>query len=444
MLSLEENQLLTQVGPGTPMGNLMRRFWLPVLLARELPIADGDPVRVLILGERLVATRDTEGRVSLLAENCPHRGASLFFGRNEDNGLRCVYHGWKFGYDGTCLDMPNEPAESDFHTKVRATAYPCREFGGLIWAYMGPREHMGELPLLEWATVPSEQLHISKWLLDANYLQGMEGEVDTTHISFLHTNFKRTADFEAVDARRVGNWRADTAPKLMLKETDYGFVYGGRRTLGGIGGLGLGPEKTFHWRLTHWLLPTFSMIPGTRWPIGGRCWIPIDDHQTWVFNYWYNGDTALTDEDYSWLDAGVLTPPIVEPKTFRNVRNKSNDYLLDRQAQRTLNFTGIFGGGTQDQAMTEGMGAIYDRRNEHLGSADMAVIAARRILLRHVRRLQEGTGPFAAQHGDLYRVRALDVATDAGSIEEVLDEFRDEVTIRNSPSALLNVPLARA
>src|SRR5579871_2393211 len=249
------------------------------------------PDRSQILGERLVAFRDSEGRPGLLAENCPHRGASLFFGRNEENGLRCVYHGWKFSSDGTCLDMPNEPAESDFRTKVRATAYPCQEFGGLIWAFMGPPERMGELPLLEWATVPAEHLHISKWLLEANYLQGMEGDIDTTHISFLHTNFKRTEDFDSVDARRVGNWRADTAPKLMLKETDYGFVYGGRRKYAGDSG------KAFHWRLTHWLLPTFSMIPGTRWPIGGRCWIPIDDHHTWVFNYWYNGDAPLTDAD---------------------------------------------------------------------------------------------------------------------------------------------------
>jgi phthalate 4,5-dioxygenase len=434
MLSLEENELLTRVGAATPMGEFMRRFWLPVLLARELPEADCDPVRVQILGERLVAFRDSTGNLALVAENCPHRGASLFFGRNEEGGIRCVYHGWKFSVDGACLDMPNEPAESDFRTKVRATAYPCQEYGGLIWAYMGPSDKLGELPQLEWAMVPDNHLHISKWLLEANYLQGMEGEVDTTHISFLHTNFKRTEDFDSVDQRRVGNWRADTAPRLMLKETDYGFVYGGRRKYEEAHG--------FHWRLTHWLMPTFSMIPGTRWPIGGRCWIPMDDKRTWVFNYWYNADRPLSPEDHAWMDAGVLTPPMVDPKTFVNVRNKSNNYLLDRQAQRSLNFTGIFGGGTQDQAMTEGMGPIYDRRKEHLGTADTAVIAARRILLRNVRRLREGIEPYPPQHGDIYRVRALDVVTTAESIEEVVTEFCDEVELRNRPSPLLNVPLA--
>jgi phthalate 4,5-dioxygenase oxygenase subunit len=436
MLSLEENQLLTRVGPGTPMGTLMRRFWLPVLLARELPAAECDPVRVQILGERLVAFRDSTGVVGLLAENCPHRGASLFFGRNEQAGLRCVYHGWKFAVDGTCLDMPNEPAESDFRHKVQAVAYPCREQGGLIWAYLGPPDKMGELPQLEWALVPPAHLHISKWLLEANYLQGMEGEVDTTHISFLHTNFKQTEDFEGVDQRRVGNWRADTAPRLMLKETDYGFVYGGRRNYQNGSG--------FHWRLTHWLMPTFSMIPGTRWPIGGRCWIPIDDHRTWVFNYWYNADTPLPAADLAWCEAGVLTPPVVDSETFRNVRNKGNDYLLDRDLQRTANFTGIFGGGTQDQAMTEGMGPIYDRRKEHLGTSDLAVIAARRILLRTIRHLQDGVEPFPAQHGEVYRVRALDVVTPADEIEAVLAEFGDEAALRNSPSPLLNVPLSHS
>jgi hypothetical protein len=262
----------------------------------------------------------------------------------------------------------------------------------------------------------------------------MEGEVDTTHISFLHTNFNPTEEFDSVDQRRVGNWRADTAPRLMLKETDYGFVYGGRRKYQA--------GEAFHWRLTHWLMPTFSMIPGTRWPIGGRCWIPIDDHHTWVFNYWYNADAPLPPEDHAWMDAGVLTPPVVDAKTFVNVRNKSNDYLLERHAQRSVNFTGIFGGGTQDQAMTEGMGPIYDRRKEHLGSADTAVIAARRILLRNVRRLQEGVEPYAARHGDIYRVRALDAVTSADTIEDVLAEFSDELELRNRPSPLLNVPLA--
>ena len=433
MLTLEENQLLTRVGAGTPMGQFMRRFWLPVLLARELPTPDCDPVRLQILGERLVAFRDSTGRLGLVAENCPHRGASLFFGRNEESGIRCVYHGWKFSADGECLDMPNEPAESDFRSRVRATTYPCREYGGLVWAYMGPIDLMGELPQLEWAMLSPEHLHISKWLLEANYLQGMEGEVDTTHISFLHTNFKRTEEFDSVDQRRVGNWRADTAPRIMLKETDYGFVYGGRRKY---------PEReAFHWRLTHWLMPTFSLIPGTRWPIGGRCWIPIDDYHTWVFNYWYNADAPLAAEDHDWMNAGVLTPPLVDPKTFINLRNKANEYLLDRQMQRSVNFTGIFGGGTQDQAMTEGMGPIYDRRKEHLGTADTAVIAMRRILLRGVRRLQESNEPYPARHGEVYRVRALDVVTTAETIQDVLAEFRDEGELRNRTSSLLNVPL---
>src|SRR5216684_202405 len=157
MLSKEDNELLCRVGPGTPMGDVMRQYWLPAMLSSELPSPDSDPKRVLLLGEQLIAFRDTNGKIGLLANNCPHRGASLFFGRNEESGLRCVYHGWKFDVDGTCLDMPNEPAESDFRNKVQAVAYPCVERAGVVWAYMGPRQRVGALPDMEWSAVPAEQ-----------------------------------------------------------------------------------------------------------------------------------------------------------------------------------------------------------------------------------------------------------------------------------------------
>src|SRR6266566_6117160 len=150
MLSQEENELISRVGPGTPMGNLFREYWLPAMLSEELPNADSDPLRVMMLGEQLIAFRDSNGKVGLLANNCPHRGASLFFGRNEEAGLRCVYHGWKFDTSGRCIDMPNEPSESDFKTKVKAVAYPTQEKAGVVWAYMGPPEKQPVLPDLEW------------------------------------------------------------------------------------------------------------------------------------------------------------------------------------------------------------------------------------------------------------------------------------------------------
>src|ERR687886_715559 len=187
MLSREENERITRVGPGTPMGNLMRRYWMPACLAEELPEPDCPPVRVRLLGEDLVAFRDTQDRIGVLDEYCPHRLASLFLGRNEQCGLRCVYHGWKFDVDGRCVDMPNEPPESNFKDRVRATAYPCRERGGVVWVYMGPPERMGEQPDLEWSLVPADQRFLSKRLQQSNYLQAIEGGIDSSHISFLHS-----------------------------------------------------------------------------------------------------------------------------------------------------------------------------------------------------------------------------------------------------------------
>src|SRR5438132_2987893 len=186
MLKQEDNELITRVGPGTPMGNLMREYWVPAMLSSELPHADSDPVRVMLLGEQLIGYRDSSGKIGLLPNNCPHRGASLFFGRNEEAGLRCVYHGWKFDVDGNCLDMPNEPAESDFKHKVKATAYPCVERNGLVWSYMGPRETPPPLPDLEANNLPEGEYSVSAIQRECSYLQALEGDVDTSHVGFLH------------------------------------------------------------------------------------------------------------------------------------------------------------------------------------------------------------------------------------------------------------------
>ena len=184
MLSKEDNELLTQVNPGTPMGNLIRRYWVPALLSEEVPQPDCPPVRVRMLGEELVAFRDSEGRIGLLGERCAHRGTSLFYGRNEDCGLRCIYHGWKYGVDGHVLDMPAEPGDSDFKKKLRHTAYPTHEAGGVIYAYLGPRDKMPLFPNYEWTQVPLDQTYVTKCLLECNYLQGLEGECDSSHLSF--------------------------------------------------------------------------------------------------------------------------------------------------------------------------------------------------------------------------------------------------------------------
>jgi phthalate 4,5-dioxygenase len=186
MLRTEDNEYVTRVGPGTPMGNLMRQYWVPAMLSSELPRPDCPPVRVLLLGEKLIGFRDSDGRVGLLGNYCPHRGASLFFARNEECGLRCVYHGWKFDVEGRCTDMPSEPPDSNFKNKIRATAYPCAERGGIVWTYMGPRETPPPLPDLEAAQLPVKQTTAIAYQRNCNWLQGLEGDIDTAHIGFLH------------------------------------------------------------------------------------------------------------------------------------------------------------------------------------------------------------------------------------------------------------------
>src|SRR5438094_177608 len=217
MLSPEENELLCHVGPGTPMGDLMRQYWIPALLPSELPEPDGPPIRVRLLGENLVGFRDSAGRVGLLAHSCPHRGASLFFGRNEEEGLRCVYHGWKYDVTGQCVDMPSEPAESNFKHKIKATAYPCVERNGLIWVYMGPPEKQPELPQLEWAVLPSTHRYTNKWIQSCNWAQGLEGNIDSSHVSFLHKWFDPNASVAAPGARGGLAWD-DGAPDLTVQE----------------------------------------------------------------------------------------------------------------------------------------------------------------------------------------------------------------------------------
>jgi phthalate 4,5-dioxygenase oxygenase subunit len=220
MLSAERNRFMAQVGPGTPMGEFFRRFWLPVLVPDQLAEPDGEPARIRILGEDLVAFRDTNGQIGILHAFCLHRRAPLFFGRNEECGLRCVYHGWKFDASGSCVDMPSEPPESDFKERIHITSYPAREWGGAIWVFMGPKEAQPELPELEWATLPPAHRRVGMWIVESNWLQVLEGNVDTAHVSFLHS----AAD-GIPGVREEG--LTDKAPRLMVIENDVGFAYGG-------------------------------------------------------------------------------------------------------------------------------------------------------------------------------------------------------------------------
>ncbi|MFN0074223.1 MAG: Rieske 2Fe-2S domain-containing protein [Chloroflexota bacterium] len=403
MLSREDNDVLTRVGPGTVMGTYLRRFWLPFALASELPAPDCPPVRVKLLGEHLVAFRTSAGQLGLLAENCPHRGASLFFGRNEEAGLRCVYHGWKFDSSGACLDMPNEPAESNFKHKVRVTAYPCAERGDILWAYLGPAEHAAQIPELEWMHVPQNQRWVSKRLQRCNYMQSLEGELDSSHVGFLHSRPNPESQ-PTVDLRNsISEWMMrDKTPHLSTKQTDSGMIIGARRDA---------EPGSYYWRVTQYLLPTYTMIPpGTDEVIHFTAAIPIDDENMMGFTMTWSPSGPLSERVLAEIASMTGIHMEVDPKSFLPVRNRENDYNIDRNLQRLGRlYTGIKGVREEDHAVQEGMGAIYDRTKEHLGTSDLAVIQARRRLLTAARALQSGEEPYAASHGEAYRVRSASV-----------------------------------
>jgi phthalate 4,5-dioxygenase oxygenase subunit len=401
MLSSVTNERVTHSGRGTPMGEAMRRYWIPALLSSELRSADCTPARVTLLGEKLIAFRDSHGKVGLVAENCPHRGASLFFGRNEEAGLRCVYHGWKFGVDGACLDMPNEPAESDFKQKVNATAYPCVEMAGVVWTYMGPTLTMPALTTQEWMRVPAETSEVCRHLGDCNWLQLLEGGIDTSHSSFLHRGFS--------SERRLGTqgYRArSTAPKLEVVLTDYGYTYAGIRNLA--------EEGQQYVRVYQFVLPFHQMRAFEGYLghalVAGHIWVPADDEHTWIWSWMYtaNGEPLPADVIAAEKRSAGRQADDVLPGTLRFRRNQDNDYLIDRQRQRTANYTGIDVISAQDQAAQESMGAIADRSIEHLGSSDVAIIAARRLLLQACEDVEQGRDPVGSRL-DVISARAAEM-----------------------------------
>jgi phthalate 4,5-dioxygenase len=392
MLSARDNDLLTRTGPGTAMGELFRRFWLPALLPSELPAPDCPPIRLRLLNEDLVAFRDSNGKVGFFQQNCPHRGASMFFGRNEEEGLRCVYHGWKFDVDGNCVDMPSEPAESNFKNKVRIKAYPSAETGGMVWIYMGPPEKQPPMPLYEWFSGTHEyQPHVYKWLQECNWAQGQEGNIDTAHVTFLHRSFKNFG---------FRNTNPDSAPLVEVMQTDFGFIYGGRRET---------PEGQYYWRVTPFALPGFTTIPGVSSIGAGFFVLPMDDEHSW----WWTISPGGRIEDRP------NAQPYIEliPGTWRQTRNKDNDYLIDREMQRTVNYTGLPGNRVQDAAVMESMGPVMDRTREHLGRSDAAIIYMRRLMIEAALQLEQGIEPAILRQPEMSRVRPLDIVTSEPKLE---------------------------
>ena len=381
MLSQADNDLLCRVGPGTLMGNLFREYWLPALQSGELPDPDCPPVRIKLLGEELIAFRDTTGAVGLVDNNCPHRRASLFFGRNEESGIRCVYHGWKFDVSGNCVDMPSEPAESNFKDKVKIKSYRCHERNGVIWAYMGPRAVPPPLPELEGNMYPNH--YISVLYRKNNWMQGIEGEIDTLHAAFLHAGHARPENLPPGSFPYYMS--KSRAGKFSVRETDCGTSYGMYRPA---------EADSYYWRTGHLLFPCFAMPPVPTLGVESRflAYVPMDDENTleWSIGPGANeglGAGFMVGREYlnngtGWYDRYVIEQTL------------ENDFQIDRDAQRTMkSWSGIAGVRQQDMAMTEGMGPILDRTNEHLGTTDQMIIRTRRRLLAAARALAEDGAP---------------------------------------------------
>jgi nitrite reductase/ring-hydroxylating ferredoxin subunit len=427
MLSLQDNEYLCRIGPGTPMGNLMRQYWLPAIRSDELASPDCPPLRVKLLGEDLIGYRTTSGAVGLIPNSCPHRGASLFFGRNEEEGLRCVYHGWKFDGTGACVDMPSEPAESNFKNKVKARAYPTRDVNHMVWVYMGPREVPPPFPAFEINTLPPEYVAPPSIMMEeANWLQNLEGDTDSNHLDYLHSRLDayrlRMFGEEPAEPAKPGLFNmiwSDKIPRLDVRTTPYGCYYTAKRTWD--------DDPRYEWhRINQFIFPFHTMITGAD-GVTLRSFVPLDDE--WAMLITQRGSLKERIHDMAAAVPINLEKSIgfvertSDPRTyFYTKANKHNDYWRDYEAEKSKLVCGVPPiGNLQDRAMTELMSnergeVIYDRSHEHLGSLDVMVITVRRQLLRAVKAMRDnGVLPPNVDDVSLDRVRHATVILPQGA-----------------------------
>jgi phthalate 4,5-dioxygenase oxygenase subunit len=386
MLRKEQNDLLTQTGPATPMGAMFRSYWIPALLSEELPANDCPPVRVKLLSESLLAFRDSQGRYGLISEFCAHRGVSLWFGRNEEGGIRCAYHGWKYDVTGQCIDVPSEPAENGFCQRIKLTGYPLVEQGGVLWTYMGPAQKQPPLPQFEFSLVPPAQTYTSKRWQECNWLQAMEGGIDSSHVSFLHRgNLNSDPLFKGAKGNQYN--LNDSKPVFEVVPSEGGLFIGARRNA---------EQGNYYWRITPWVMPCFTMVPprGDH-PVHGHFWIPIDDENCWAWSFDYHPVRALSAEEVKAMRDGKGVHVATLPGTYLPLANKANNYLMDRAAQKAGRaYSGIDGIGMQDASLQESMGPIADRTKENLSSTDNGIVMARMRLMKAAMALADkGTVP---------------------------------------------------
>jgi phthalate 4,5-dioxygenase len=398
-ISEQQNETLTRTGPGTPMGDLFRSYWIPALLAQELPEPDCPPVRVQLLSERLIAFRDSSGRLGLMDEFCAHRGVSLWFGRNEEGGLRCPYHGWKYDVEGRCLEVPSEPAESGFCDRIRLRAYPLVELAGVLWTYMGPEAIRPPLPAHDWAVLPPSHVHASKRVQQCNWLQAMEGGLDSIHSTFLHRFSVGEDPLLKRDPTSAALLKADPRPVFIPAESPAGLYIATRRDAG---------NDNYYWRVTQWIMPCFNLFPPYEGnPHGGHAWVPIDDQRCWTFSIDYQPAAPLSAAQLQAMEEGAGIHARLIPGTFTPLAHKGNDYLVDRAAQRARQtFSGVLSVPIQDAAVQESMGPIQDRARENLVSTDNGIIKTRQRLLRAAENLARGVMP-PGREASAQRLRAF-------------------------------------
>ena len=427
MLSATDNAYLNTSEPNTPMGNYLRCHWHPVALSEEVAKPDCAPIRLKVMGEDLLLFRDSKGNTGLIEPFCAHRGADLFFGRNEECGIRCIYHGWKYDIHGNCIDMPNVPKDAAYHGKIKIKAYPTREFADMVWAYMGPPDIQPfEVPQLEAGLVPPSHRYVTKRLVECNWTHSMEGALDTAHFSFLHMPApafrKDDSSNIAADESRIRWLRNDPAPLFKIIDHEVGFLIGGARNA---------DPGDHYWRLTQYMLPTHSITPSAmpNETYYGYSWVPIDDHSCWMYVYAWHPDQAISDEERKKYIKGGYGQFAELGPGYVPLRNRSNSYLMSREEQKTISFTGIRGIAEQDQMAQESQGYMIDRTKENLSPTDVGIIRFRKLLLQEAKAFAAGKKPDSPNKAKDYCVRGGGAHTKSSlALEQVMEERFGSIT----------------
>jgi phenylpropionate dioxygenase-like ring-hydroxylating dioxygenase large terminal subunit len=463
VLTREDNELLTNTDKGTAMGELFRRFWIPVALSDELPGPDCTPVKLKILNEDLIAFRDTDGQVGLVDAYCPHRGAPMFYGRNEEAGLRCVYHGWKFDVSGACVDLPNSPEGDTFRHKIKIIAYPCREAGGLVFAYMGPADRQPPFPEFDFADLPPENYYVSKFQLECNWLQATEGDFDPSHVVFLHSTLDNNRGnpgqrFQGRASNALsGAPQTNVLDKPVPEDEPFPFAVGNRRfrkgdfrspehvLLDDIDGAMYAIQKfpasdggELASLTLRFIMPAYCP-PGVsrQGHYSQNIRIPIDNYHMMFFRLRW-ALQPMTQADLVEYKQGGYAYPEMIPGTWKTKANVWNNYEVDRLGQKTFLYSGIKTFPLQDIAMMEDQwGPLADRTKEHLVAMDFHMIYLRRKLLKAAKALRDGIEPIEPWLPQVYHYHSSSAPIENGDYAAAIEKAKQLAKTSLIPAEVL-------